>query len=264
MHPYLNIAIKAARSAGQIIARNVDRIDRLAIDTKKHANDLVTSVDKACEAEIINIVRKAYPDHGFLAEESGETSGTNVNQVIWIIDPLDGTLNFVHGVPHFCVSIAVQAKGIVEHGVIYNPITDELFCATKGSGAQLNDRRIRVSECKNIGTALICTGFAFRMSGESIETSIARVGNVLQHCGDLRRTGSAALDLAYVAAGRFDGYWEVGLNAWDVAAGALLVREAGGFVADFAGTDQFIDSKSILAASPKVFPQLLELCKVAS
>lgn len=260
MHPYLNTAVKAARSAGQIIARAVDRIDRLEISTKKTANDLVTSVDKAAEAEIIHIIKKAYPDHGILGEETGVTVGTNPNQVVWIIDPLDGTLNFVHGVPQFSVSIAVQIRGVVEHGVVYNPISDELFTATKGAGAQLNDRRIRVSECKNIGTALIGTGFAFRLSGEPIDVCVHRLRNILEHCGDLRRLGSAALDLAFVAAGRMDGYWEVGLQPWDVAAGALLVREAGGFVTDFAGTDKFIDTKSVVAGTPKVFPKLLELC----
>lgn len=260
MHPYLNTAIKAARSAGQIIARSVDRIDRLEIATKKTANDLVTSVDKASEAEIISIIKKAYPDHGIIGEESGVEVGSNVNQVVWIIDPLDGTLNFVHGVPQFCVSIAVQIKGVVEHGVVYNPISDELFTATKGSGAQLNDRRIRVSDCKNMGTALIGTGFAYKLSDESIDVCIGRLRNVLEQCGDIRRAGSAALDLAFVAAGRLDGYWELGLNSWDVAAGALLVREAGGFVTDFAGTDKYLDARSIVAGTPKVFPKLLDLC----
>lgn len=261
MHPYLNTAIKAARSAGQIIARSADRIDRLEIATKKTPNDLVTSVDRAAEEEIISIVKKAYPDHGFLGEESGAQAGTNINNVVWIIDPLDGTLNFVHGIPQFAVSIGVQVKGVIEHGVVYNPISDELFTATRGSGAQLNDRRIRVSECKNFATALIGTGFAYKLSGESVDVAVHRVHDVMAQCGDVRRLGSAALDLAFVAAGRMDGYWETGLNAWDVAAGALLVREAGGFVTDFAGKDQFLESRSIVAGTPKVYPQLLELVK---
>lgn len=260
MHPYLNIAIKAARSAGQIIARSVDRIDRLEVATKKNANDLVTNIDKAAEAEIISIIKKAYPDHGILGEETGTTVGTNLNNVVWIIDPLDGTLNFVHGFPQFSISIAIQIKGVVEHGVVYNPISNELFTATKGAGAQLNDRRIRVSECKNIGTALIGTGFAYRLINEPIDVCVGRLRNVLEQCGDIRRAGSAALDLAFVAAGRLDGYWEIGLNSWDVAAGALLVREAGGFVSDLAGTDKFLDSRSIVAGTPKIFTKLLELC----
>lgn len=261
MHPYLNTAIKAARSAGQIIARSVDRIDRIDIATKKTANDLVTSVDKAAEAEIIQIVKKAYPDHGFLGEESGIAVGTNINQVFWIIDPLDGTLNFVHGFPQFCVSIGVQIRGVVEHGVVYDPIKDELFTASKGSGAQLNDRRIRVSECKNIGTALIGNGFAYKRTDETIDTCLNRLRRILEQCGDLRRAGSAALDLAYVAAGRLDGFYEVGLGAWDVAAGALMVREAGGFVSDFAGTDKFLENGTIVCGTPKVYPTLLELVK---
>lgn len=219
MHPYLNIAIKAARSAGNIIARSADRIDRIDIATKKNANDLVTSIDRAAEEEIINIIKKAYPDHGFFGEESGIIAGTNINQVIWIIDPLDGTLNFVHGFPQYSVSIGVQVRGVIEHGVVYDPISNELFTASKGSGAQLNDRRIRVSDCKNFGTALIGAGFAYKRTNESLEVCIKRVHDVLEQCGDLRRPGSAALDLAYVAAGRLDGFWEVGLSAWDVAAG---------------------------------------------
>lgn len=259
MHPYLNTAIKAARSAGQIIARAADRIDRVEISTKQVPNDFVTSVDKASELEIINTIKKAYPDHGILAEESGAQAGTNINQVVWIIDPLDGTLNFIHGFPQFSVSIAVQIRGVVEHGVVYNPLSGELFTATKGSGAQLNDRRIRVSECKNFANALIGTGFAFRLSKEPIEVPIKRLHNVLAECGDIRRAGSAALDLAFVAAGRLDGYWEVGLKAWDVAAGALLVREAGGFVTDFAGTDKFLDDAHVVAGTTKVQPILLDL-----
>lgn len=259
MHPYLNIAIKAARSAGNMIARSIDRIDRIEISTKANANDFVTSVDRSAEAEIINIIKKAYPDHGFLGEETGSHAGTNINQVVWIIDPLDGTLNFVHGFPQVSVSIAVQVRGVVEHGVVYNPINNELFHASKGSGAQLDDRRIRVSDCKNMETALIGCGFAYKRTNETIETVTGRLKAVLEQCGDLRRAGSAALDLAYVAAGRLDGFWEVGLGAWDVAAGALLVREAGGFVGDFNGEDQFIDKGKIIAGNPKIYPVLLDI-----
>lgn len=261
MHPYLNTAIKAARSAGNIIARAMDRTDRLEIAAKKNLNDLVTNIDKAAEAEIISIIKKAYPDHGVFGEESGMQESTNINQVMWIIDPLDGTLNFVHGFPQFSVSIAVQVKGVIEHGVVFNPINGELFTATKGSGAQLNDRRIRVSDCKDISTALIGTGFAYKRTNESIDVCMQRVRNVMEVCGDIRRAGSAALDLAYVAAGRLDGFWEVGLDAWDVAAGALLVKEAGGFVSDFAGSDKYLDSGTIVVGSPKIYAGLSEILR---
>ncbi len=260
MHPYLNIAIKAARAAGNIIVRSMDRIDRIEIATKGSAHDFVTSVDRAAEAEIIAIIQKAYPDHGILGEETGEHVGSNITDVQWIIDPLDGTMNFIHGFPQFCVSIGVQIKGIMEHGVVYNPVSNELFTATKGSGAQLDGRRIRVSDCKQIETALIGTGFAHRKAGSTeLSMTLQRLGVVLESCADIRRAGSAALDLAYVAAGRLDGFWEAGLAPWDMAAGALLVREAGGFVGDFAGNDQFLASGNIVAANTKVYPGLLQL-----
>lgn len=261
MHPYLNIAIKAARSAGNIIVRSMDRLDRIDISTKTGPNDFVTSVDRAAEEEIIHTIKKAYPDHGILGEESGSQAGTNINDVVWIIDPLDGTMNFVHSFPHFAVSIGVQIRGVVEHGVVYNPVTNELFTATKGSGAQLDGRRIRVSDCQNIDTALICTGFSPRRGKESHEIVMQRLNSVLAHCADIRRTGSAALDLAYVAAGRLDAFWETSLAPWDMAAGSLLVREAGGFVSDFDGTDKFLDSGRIVAATTKVYPGLLSLLK---
>jgi myo-inositol-1(or 4)-monophosphatase len=259
MHPYLNIAVKAARSAGTIMVRALDRRDRLGVTSKGAPNDFVTNVDRAAEAEIIHIIKKAYPDHGIYAEESGVQAGTNINNVVWIIDPLDGTLNYIHGIPHFCVSIGIQIRGVIEHGVIYNPISNELFTATKGAGAQLDGRRIRVSECRAIDGAIMATGFAYKRTNETLDTCMARVSTTLEACADIRRFGSAALDLAYVAAGRFDGFWEVGLAAWDVAAGALLVREAGGFVGDFHGGDNFLEGKQIIAATPKVYPQLLKL-----
>jgi len=261
MHPYLNIAIKAARGAGNIIVRSMDHLDRIEIATKSSTNDFVTSVDRASEAEIINIIHKAYPDHGVLGEESGLQPDSNVNEVLWIIDPLDGTLNFVHGFPQFSVSIGVQIRGIMEHGVIYNPVSNELFSASKGSGAQLDGRRIRVSDCKGIDTALIGTGFAYKRTTESIDVCMQRLRAVLEKCGDIRRSGSAALDLAFVAAGRLDGFWEVGLGPWDMAAGSLLVREAGGFVGDFIGGDGFLESGKIMAANTKVYPVLLGLLK---
>lgn len=261
MHPYLNIAIKAARSAGNIIVRSIDRLDRIEIANKGAANDFVTSIDKAAEAEIIQQIKKAYPDHSILAEESGAQDGDNINQVVWIIDPLDGTLNYIHGFPQFAVSIGIQIRGIMEHGVVYDPLSNELFTATKGSGAQLDGRRIRVSDCKNINTALIGTGFSYKRTNESIDTCMQRLKIVLEQCADIRRAGSAALDLAYVAAGRLDGFWETGLAPWDVAAGSLLVREAGGFVSDLRGEDKFVETGNIVAGNTKVYPQLLELLK---
>jgi myo-inositol-1(or 4)-monophosphatase len=259
MHPYLNIAIKAARAAGTLIARSMDRMDRIEITSKGAANDFVTNIDRAAEAEIIHIIKKAYPDHGILGEESGAEEGTNINNVVWIIDPIDGTLNFIHGFPQFCVSIGVQIKGIMEHGVVFDPTRNELFTATRGSGAQLDGRRIRVSECAQISTALIGTGFAYKRTDEPIETCLERLRGMLSSCADIRRAGSAALDLCYVAAGRLDGFYENGLSPWDVAAGALLVREAGGFVGDFSGSDKFLDSGNIVAATTRVYPSMLEL-----
>lgn len=262
MHPYINTAIKAARSAGNIIARTADRIDRVEISNKGAPNDFVTSIDRASEAEIVGIIKKAYPDHGFLCEESGVMPGTNINEVVWIIDPLDGTFNFIHGFPYVNISIAVQVRGVVEHAVVYNPINGELFTATKGAGAQLDGKRIRVSECKSMEYSLIGTGFAYKRTNQSIDVCMQRVKNVLESAGDLRRAGAAALDLAYVACGRLDGFWESGLAPWDVAAGALLVREAGGFVGDFSGSEKFIDNGDIVAGTPKVYPRMLELLKV--
>lgn len=259
MHPYLNTAIKAARSAGTIMVRAFDRPDKLEIANKGAPNDYVSNVDKAAEAEIIYHIKKAYPDHGILAEESGAQQGTNPNDVIWIIDPLDGTFNYIHGIPHFCVSIGIQIRGVMEHGLVYNPISNELFSATKGAGAQLDDKRIRVSDCKGIETAVIGTGFAYKRTNDTLENSMRRVSAVLEKAADLRRFGSAALDLAYVAAGRFDGFWETGLAPWDMAAGALIVREAGGFVGDFKGDDKFLETGQIVAGTPKVYPTLLNM-----
>lgn len=261
MHPYLNIATKAARNAGKIMVRAMDRADRLEVSNKGAPNDFVTNIDRAAEAEILSVIKKAYPDHGIIAEESGLHQGYNPNDVIWIIDPLDGTLNYIHGIPHFCISIGIQIRGVMEHALVYNPLSNELFTASKGSGAQLDGRRIRVSDCKSIDTAVICTGFAYKRTGETLDSAMTRVADVLEQAADLRRTGAAALDLAFVAAGRFDGFWETGLAPWDMAAGALLVREAGGFVGDLNGDDTYLQSGKIVAATPKVYPALLDLLK---
>ncbi|MDX2220989.1 MAG: inositol monophosphatase family protein [Burkholderiales bacterium] len=252
MHPMLNIAVKAARRAGSVINRASFDIDKLTITRKQH-NDFVTEVDQAAEQAVIRTIAEAYPDHAFLAEESGQT-GTSEH--VWIIDPLDGTTNFLHGLPQYCVSIALQSKGVLTHAVVFDPNRNELFTATKGAGAFLNERRIRVSKRIKMEEALIGTGFPFRQNSDIDEYLKAFKAVALNSAG-LRRPGSAALDLAYVACGRYDGFWEMGLSPWDMAAGALLVREAGGLVTDFDGGDQYLDKGRIVAATPKMFRQLL-------
>jgi len=257
MHPLLNIAVSAARRAGSIIARSVDHVDALTIK-QKSKNDFVSEVDRAAEREIVNIVRKAHPDHAILAEESGRQPGKE--DFLWIIDPLDGTTNFLHGFPQFAVSIAVEHKGRIEHGVVYDPISQDLFTASRGGGAQLNGRRIRVTRRNSLDGALLGTGFPFRQR-EKLEPYLATFKAMFTETevADVRRAGAASLDLAYVAAGRLDGFWEFGLNAWDMAAGALLIREAGGIVTDFAGGHNYLDGGNIVAGSPKVLDALLKI-----
>ncbi|MCL4143158.1 UNVERIFIED_CONTAM: hypothetical protein GTU68_016654 [Idotea baltica] len=256
MHPMLNIAIRAARSAGNIIIRSLQHVEHLEITTKGR-NDFVSDVDRLAEQEIINIIRKAYPDHAILAEESGEAGE---NDTVWIIDPLDGTANFLHGFPHYCVSIGIMVKGRIEHGVIYDPLRDELFTATRGAGAQLNDRRLRVTKQKTLENSLIATGFPFKYHQHFPAFSMM-VNTIFPQVSDLRRGGSAALDLAYVAAGRVDGYWEIGLKKWDLAAGVLLVEEAGGVVTDFIGGSGYIEHGNIVAGSLGVQQALLDQIK---
>jgi len=223
MHPMLNIAVRAARSAGNVIIRNIDRLDSIAVQTKDR-NDFVSEVDRQAEQEIIGVLRKAYPDHAILAEESGEQAG---NDYQWIIDPLDGTTNFLHGFPQYAVSIALRHKGRLEQGVVYDPVRQELFTATRGGGAMLNERRIRVSSRRTLEGALLGTGFPFK-SQQHLESYLQMFRVLFPQTAGIRRAGSAALDLAYVAAGRFDGFWEIGLSVWDMAAGVLLIQEAGG------------------------------------
>lgn len=253
MHPIVNIAVRAARRAGDIIIRSADRIDSLNI-VKKGKNDFVSDIDRRAEAEIIKIIRKAYPDHGILAEESG---GDAAAETLWIIDPLDGTTNYLHGLPQYAVSIAMQHRGRLEHAVIYDPVRQELFTASRGAGAQLNDKRIRVSPANELTATLLGTGFPFR-SEQHIDAYLGMFKALLQKAADIRRPGSAALDLAYVAAGRLDGFWEIGLGQWDMAAGALLVREAGGLVGDFGGGERFMESGNLVAANPRVFKEILQ------
>lgn len=255
--PILNIAIEAARSAGNIITRAMKRLDNVKVAEKK-PNDMVTEVDQRVEQEIITIVRKAYPSHGFLGEEGGEIKGDDYQ---WIIDPIDGTRNFIHGFPHFAISIAVTYKNKIEHGVIYDPNRQELFTATRGKGAQLNERRIRVSERKRLEECLMGTGFAYRHKDMNHDIPRKILQSMIPACGDVRRAGSATLDLAYVACGRLDGFWEMGLNIWDIAAGVLLVKEAGGMVCDPYGGEDYLKTGNIVAANPAIMRQFLKTIK---
>jgi len=254
MHPYINTAVKAARRAGDIIVRGLVRFEGVESTSKGH-NDFVTSVDHAAEAAILDTLRHAYPAHGYLAEESGEIPGTS--DTVWIIDPLDGTTNFMHGFPQFAVSIACQVEGRIEHGVIYDPMRQEIFTATRGSGAFLENRRLRVSNRRSLEGALIGTGFPYRDNLNLLDTYLAMFKAVTLRASGLRRPGAAALDLAYVAAGRTDGFFEFGLRAWDTAAGTLMIREAGGLVATFDG-GEYKQNGNIVAGTPRVFNELLE------
>lgn len=259
MHPILNIATKAARRAGQIINRASNDLDIIKV-TVKQQSDFVTEVDRAAEAAIIEILQEAYPNYGILAEESGETAGKGkgAQEFQWIIDPLDGTTNFIHGLPQYAVSIALARNGIIEHGVIFDPNRNDLYTASKGGGAFLNDRRIRVSKRIKLQDALIGTGFPYR-AFEHIDTYLAIFKELAQHSAGIRRPGAAALDLAYVAAGRYDAFWEFGLSPWDMAAGTLLITEAGGLASDLSGEADYLASGNLIAGNPKIFAQLLKL-----
>lgn len=259
MHPMLTIATQAARNASKIILRHVDRLDRISVNEKGHRN-FVSSVDLLVEEDIIRSIQKSYPDHAILAEESGQLPG---NDYCWIIDPIDGTTNFIHGFPQFAISIAIKHKNQVEVGLVYDPLRNELFSAVHGRGAHLNNRRIRVSGVKNLQEALVGTGFPVR-NPSSLGSYLKMFEVMLQKSSGLRRAGSAALDLAYVAAGRLDAFWESGLGIWDIAAGALLVQEAGGMLCDYAGKNQFLENGQIVAASPKILQPILEIIQSAS
>lgn len=257
MHPMLNTAVKAARKAADIISYGARNLDRLTIDNKG-PGDYVSEIDRNAEAAIVDVLLEAYPTHGILAEEgSGEKRGNASSDFIWVIDPLDGTTNFLHGVPQYCVSIALKEKGLITQAVIYDPSRNDLFTATRGAGAFLNNRRIRVSKQLRLRDSLIGTGFPFR-DGAAFDDYLIQLKNLMPKCAGLRRPGAAALDLAYVAAGFFDGFWEMKLNQWDMAAGALLIQEAGGLVTGIDGEDSYMDSGSIVAATPKIFPELLK------
>jgi len=251
-HALLNLAVRAARRAGEVIIRAIPRLDSLQVETKGR-NDFVTEVDRAAEREIMATIQRLYPKHAFLAEESGRSGESDT---VWIIDPLDGTTNFLHGFPTFAVSIACQIKGKLEHAVVYDPMRGEVFSASRGRGAHLENHRMRVSKQRTLEGSLIATGFPYRANAEHVDAYIAMMKTVMLKTAGIRRPGSAALDLAYVAAGRVDGFWEIGLHPWDTAAGTLLIQEAGGRIGTLDG-EEFTQGPNVVAGSPKVYVSLL-------
>jgi len=257
LHPMINVAVKAARTAGSIINRAALDVEAVRI-SQKQVNDFVTEVDQAAEAAIIETLLAAYPGHGIWAEESGREHGAKDSEFVWIIDPLDGTTNFIHGFPVYCVSIALAVKGKIEQAVIYDPSRNDLFTATKGRGAYLNDRRLRVSKRIRLQESLISTGFPFR-PGDDLNTYLLMMGDMMKVTAGMRRPGAAALDLAYVAAGYTEGFFEAGLQPWDVAAGSLMVTEAGGLVGNFSGDADFLEQKECMAGNPRIYGQMVNI-----
>ena len=254
MHPMVNIAIRAARNAGNVITRSLNRIDTLNI-AEKSKNDFVSEVDYRAEQEIISTISKAYPDHAILAEESGISEKSSECQ--WIIDPLDGTTNFLRGFPQFSVSIALKFRDKIEHAVVYDPLRDEIFCASRGQGAKLNDRRIRVTNRRSLEGALLGTGIPFR-EDQNLDAYLKTLKALLPTTAGVRRAGSAALDLAYVGAGRLDGFWEYGLKPWDMAAGCLIIQEAGGVISDMKGSDNYLETGNLVCGNIKVHELMLK------
>ena len=252
MQPLVNIAVSAARAAGNFIMRNQERVEQLKVE-RKSRNDFVTQIDRGAEQEIVKIIQKMYPDHAILGEEGG-TQGNDKAEVTWIIDPLDGTTNFLHRLPHFAVSIGVQVRGRLEHGVIYAPCTQDLYTASRGDGAMLNNRRIRVSQCKDLDQALVGTGVP--LQSEYMDRYVPMLRSMVEQTSGVRRAGAASLDLAYVASGRLDGFWELNLKPWDIAAGIVIVQEAGGVVSELYGAGDVLKSGHILAANNKLHPLL--------
>lgn len=254
MKPILNNALTAARQASKVILHKFDRLDTIKVTQKAH-NDFVTEVDEAAERIIIETLKEIYPDHSFLGEESGETEGDP--DALWIIDPLDGTTNFIHGIPHFCISMAFQEKGKTQHGLIYDPIRQELFTASRGEGVKLDDKRVRVSDCQKLENALVGTGFPSKQTHQT-QHYLKTFEAIFPETRGIRRAGSAALDLAYVAAGRLDAFWELSLKPWDVAAGALMIQEAGGLVGDVMGQTDYMQHGSIVAGNAKMFKAIVK------
>jgi myo-inositol-1(or 4)-monophosphatase len=253
MHPLLTIAIRAARSAGKLITRSLHRVDTLKVNIKAQ-NDFVSEVDRQAEDIIIQNIHRSYPDHNILAEESGQQKKQQ-SDYEWIIDPLDGTTNFLHEFPQFAVSIAVKEKGRLYQAVIYDPLRDELFTASQGQGAMLNNRRLRVSQRNGLDGALLGTGFPFKQQ-QHLDTYLATFRALFPMTAGIRRAGAASLDLAYVAAGRLDGFWELGLSPWDIAAGILLIQESGGLVSDFSGGNEYFRTGNVIAGNPRVFKEI--------
>ena len=257
LHPMLNIAIKAARAAGAIINRASLDVERLTVTSKAH-NDFVTEVDQAAENVIISTLLEAYPGHGILAEESGSEYGAKDSDYVWIIDPLDGTTNFIHGLPMYAVSIALSFRGQIQQAVVYDPSRNDMFYASKGRGAFLNDRRLRVSKRTRLLDCLIGTGFPFR-KGDNFQRYLKMFEEVMGACAGVRRPGAASLDLCYVAAGWYDGFFETGLSPWDAAAGALMITEAGGLIGNFTGESDFLYRREVVAGSPRIYGQLVKI-----
>lgn len=258
MQPIVNIAIRAARAAATVIMRSLDNLEHIRV-MEKNPNDFVTEIDRLAENKIIEIIRKAYPMHGILAEESGDLTKPN-DEIIWIIDPIDGTRNFLHGFPHFSISIAISYKKRIEHGVIYDPIRNDLFVASRGEGARCNDRRMRVSKQAQLTSSLVGTGFPYKKQ-VPIEVYLKGFKELTDRMVNLRRAGSAALDLAYVAAGYLDAFWEYSLQPWDIAAGALMIQEAGGVVTDFNGGDNFLEQGNVIACNSKMYKEFFQTLK---
>ena len=257
LHPMLNTAIKAARAAGAIINRASLDVDKVQVESKG-VNDFVTEVDKHAEAVIIDALLQAYPGHGILAEESGRALGSQDSEFVWIIDPLDGTTNFIHGLPFYAVSIALAWRGVVQQAVVYDPNRNDLFYASRGRGAFLNDRRLRVSKRLRLADSLIGTGFPFR-KGDNFKRYMKMFEEISQQCAGLRRPGAASLDLCYVAAGYYDGFSETGLSPWDIAAASLIITEAGGLIGNFSGEADFLYQREVVAGNPKVYGQLVNI-----
>lgn len=256
MHAFLNTATKATLDAGRMMLHKFDRLDLLKV-SEKAKNDFVCDADTKVEKYLIEKIKDAYPDHSILAEES-DYSDDGTAEYQWIIDPIDGTHNFIHGIPHFCISIAIKHEGKIEHALIYDPIRDETFSASRGRGAHLNNHRMRVSDKRELDAALIGTGFPITENPEIHQNYLAMFSQILPACANIRRAGSAALDLAYVASGRLDGFFEHGLQIWDSAAGTLLIKEAGGMISDFAGGENYEESGNIIAGNPKIFKALFQ------